>query len=220
MAIQAVQQALASPFHAAGYIPATGLEAARCAIAQFHSHITPGLVVSAVSPQAVIIANGCSGALELALTALLDEGSILLVPRPGFPLYQVIADSLGASVVHYNLRPDRHWECNIRQLHQLMRQYGRSAVRGMVVNNPSNPTGAVWSKQHLREIVRFCQEYTLPLVADEVYGDLTFQNHVFVPAAQVAAECGNQVPVITASGLGKQFLVPGWRVGWVVFQDK
>ena len=224
VAIQAIQAALASHSHAAaaGYIPATGLEAARHAIANFHSipKNKNNNNNNKVSPNQVVIANGCSGALELALTALLDEGSILLVPQPGFPLYQVIAESHGATVVHYNLLPNSNWECDLKQLHALMQQYGPAVVRGMVVNNPSNPTGAVFSKQHLRDIVQFCEQYALPLVADEVYGDLTFDDHVFVPVAHVAAELGSQVPVITASGLGKQFLVPGWRVGWVVFQDK
>jgi tyrosine aminotransferase len=172
-----------------------------------------------VTADNVIMANGCSGALELAFTALLDPGSILLVPKPGFPLYQVIAESHGATVVHYRLLPDQQWECDLEHLEELLLEYG-DRVRGILVNNPGNPAGSVFGKRHLQELVRFCDGHRLPIVADEIYGDLTFGSNVFYPLAQVAAEAGGHVPVITASGVGKQYLIPGWRVGWIVFQDK
>lgn len=210
MAVDSVSQALQSHSHAAGYVNACGLPEARKAIAKFHS---------AAEETSVIVANGCSGALEIALTALLDPGTILLVPKPGFPLYQVIAESHGAAVVHYNLLPDQNWECDLEHLEELVSEYGPD-IRGLLINNPSNPTGGVFSKAHLESLILFAERHRLPVVADEVYGDLTFGLNKFHPAAEVAANLGREVPVITASGLGKQFLVPGWRVGWVVFQDK
>lgn len=213
VALEAVESALHDKGHAAGYANACGIPEARKAVAHFHSHHADG------DEPSVVIANGCSGALEIALTALLDPGTILLVPRPGFPLYQVIAESHGASVVHYNLLPDQGWECDILHLQELVHTYG-SQVRGILVNNPSNPTGAVFSKAHLESLVNFCQHHRIPIVADEVYGDLTFTNCPFYPMANVAANLGYEVPVITVSGLAKQYLVPGWRVGWIVFQDK
>lgn len=218
MAIKSIVQSLQSPPHAAGYINACGLPAARQAIANFHGKHCHGDVLTL---DHVIVASGCSGALELALTALLDEGSILLVPQPGFPLYQVIAESHGAQVVQYPLDPERNWECDFQQLRALVNNKLKGCdVRGIVINNPSNPTGAVFSKQHLQEIAQFCDEHCLPIIADEVYGDLTFGSHTFYPMAEIAWELGRNVPVITASGIGKQFLLPGWRVGWIVFQDK
>ena len=170
----------------------------------------------------VIIANGCSGALELALTALLDENSILLVPQPGFPLYTVIAESHGASTLAYRLDAHRNWQVDLLHLEEILQEHALSQrIRGMVLNNPSNPTGAVYDRHHLRDVVTLCHQYRIPIVADEVYGDLVFgEGAHFVPVAQVASELGQVVPVITASGIGKQFLLPGWRVGWVVFHDK
>mmetsp|Transcript_40054 Transcript_40054/g.86384 ORF Transcript_40054/g.86384 Transcript_40054/m.86384 type:complete len:675 (-) Transcript_40054:145-2169(-) len=182
-----------------------------------------------VSPMDVIVANGASGALELALTALLDEDSILLVPRPGFPLYQVIAESHGATVMQYDLLPDKSWECDLEYMERIIIKHqkqqegegrGKSKViRGILVNNPSNPTGAVYAQTHLMEIVKLATKYRVPIVADEIYGDMTFGGKVFHPMADVAARLGYEVPIITASGLGKQYLVPGWRLGWIVFQD-
>jgi len=167
-----------------------------------------------VSPEDVIIANGCSGALELALTALLDEGTCLLVPRPGFPLYRVIAESHGARVRYYDLSPDNDWECDLESIEKVICEEG-SRVRGIVINNPSNPCGSVFSKEHLQNVVALAERYKLVIVSDEVYGSITF-GRMFYPMGEIA---NGRVPVITASGLGKQFLVPGWRVGWLIIHD-
>ncbi|KAG7349195.1 tyrosine/nicotianamine aminotransferase [Nitzschia inconspicua] len=214
IALDAVVEAVLTKSHAAGYVNACGLPAARQAIAEYHSSS-----LQSVTSENVIIASGCSGALELALTSLLDPGTCILVPQPGFPLYQVIAESHGASILPYQLIPERNWEINLEHLESLLLQRKRDVdIRGIVVNNPSNPTGAVFSLEHLEELVALCDKYQLPIIADEVYGDLTFGNHKFFPLAQVAAR-QHQVPVITTSGLAKQYLLPGWRVGWVVFHD-
>ena len=210
MVIDAVTEALCAPGNAAGYVNALGKAEARAAIAKHHH----------VDADQIIIANGCSGALELALTALLDPGTVLLVPKPGFPLYQVIAESHGASVAHYNLLPDQDWECDLDYMMHLVHQFPPGTVRGIVVNNPSNPTGSVYSEHHLEDILHLARTLQLPLVADEVYGELTFGNHKFHPLANVATKLGSHVPVITASGLAKQYLLPGWRVGWIVFHDR
>jgi tyrosine aminotransferase len=93
----------------------------------------------------------------------------------------------------------------------------RTKIRGILINNPSNPTGAVFSRDHLHNIIQFCNKYQLPILADEVYGDITFGKNIFYPMAQVAAQCGQQVPVITTSGLAKQYLLPGTSVFCLVY---
>jgi hypothetical protein len=77
-------------------------------------------------------------------------------------------------------------------------------IRGILINNPSNPTGAVYSREHLCGIVELAERYRIPIISDEIYGDLTFGNRVFHPMADIAASMGYEVPIITASGLGKQ----------------
>lgn len=213
--MDAIVSALQSPSCAAGYVNACGTPQAREAIAQYHSF--PEVSVSA---EQVIVANGCSGALELALTALLDPGTVLLAPKPGFPLYQVIAESHGATVAHYDLLPNAGWECDLNHMEELIGQYPVGTVRGIVITNPSNPTGSVYNEQHLVRILDLARRHRLPIVTDEVYGDLTFGDNRFHPISTVAAKVGRHVPVITASGLGKQYLLPGWRVGWIVFHDR
>ena len=77
-------------------------------------------------------------------------------------------------------------------------------MRGILINNPSNPTGAVFSREHLIRIVALAGKYRVPIIADEIYGDLAFGNRRFHPLADVAASMGCEVPIVTASGLGKQ----------------
>eukprot|EP00984_Skeletonema_dohrnii_P031476 scaffold24019_cov159-Skeletonema_dohrnii-CCMP3373.AAC.1 len=244
--ISAITDALQAPGMAAGYVNAVGTAEARHAIHKYHYPNTnntnlddreadSNIVVT--SPDDVIVANGASGALELGLTALLDEDSVLLVPRPGFPLYQVIAESHGARVVHYDLLPNQGWECDLDHIDRIISEEEENAhdvstkvVRGIVVNNPSNPTGAVYSEEHLMQIIKLAEKWNVPIIADEIYGDLVFGNNVFHPMANVASKLGYTVPIITASGLGKQYahqftvsldtdLIPGWRLGWLIFQD-
>jgi tyrosine aminotransferase len=205
-----VQAALYKP-HAAGYTHASGAPEARRAIAMHHSFPEHQL-----SPDHVIVTNGCSGALELALNSLLDPGTTLLVPQPGFPLYEEIAEAHGANVVHYRLDPNKRWECDMNHLEEIMESH--SNVRAVVINNPSSH-GSVFSEKHLQQILEFCEKHRLPVISDEVYGNLTFGTNEFHPMAQVAARNGRKVPVITTSGLSKQFMVPGWRVGWLCFND-
>jgi tyrosine aminotransferase len=188
---------------AAGYVNACGTPEARYAIASHHSDESCALNVSADD---VIVANGASGALELALTALLDEGTILLAPRPGFPLYEVIAKSHGASVVHYDLLPDQGWECDLHHIESILKEFNvkENIVRGILINNPSNPTGAVYNEEHLMQIAKLADRYCVPVISDEIYGDMTLDGNTFHPMANVAAKLGRNVPVITASGIGKQ----------------
>ena len=219
--LDAATQCATSRSHA-GYANACGSVAARDAVAKFYS--TPEYTLT---QDDVVIASGCSGALELALTALLDEGSTVLVPQPGFPLYQVIAESHGARVKYYKLDPDKDWQVDLKDLEEAIVACNDADadVRAIVINNPSNPCGSVFSVQHLEEILLLAGDHRLPIISDEVYGDITFHGATYHPLGHVAARLSAREqdvvvpPVITASGLGKQFLVPGWRIGWLLFHD-
>jgi tyrosine aminotransferase len=213
-AIEAVVQAATSLLHGAGYTHSSGTPEARRAIAMHHSFPERQL-----SPDHVIVTNGCSGALELALSSLLDAGATVLVPQPEFPLYQEIATSLGANVIHYRLDPTKRWECDLQHLHEIMLTKQADAdIRALVVNNPSSH-GSVFSERHLEQLLDFALQHRLPIISDEIYGSLTFGNDTYHPLAQIAARRGRRVPVITTSGLSKQFMVPGWRIGWLTFHD-
>eukprot|EP00529_Nitzschia_sp_RCC80_P012082 CAMPEP_0113453122 /NCGR_PEP_ID=MMETSP0014_2-20120614/7197_1 /TAXON_ID=2857 /ORGANISM="Nitzschia sp." /LENGTH=558 /DNA_ID=CAMNT_0000344511 /DNA_START=111 /DNA_END=1787 /DNA_ORIENTATION=+ /assembly_acc=CAM_ASM_000159 len=211
-AMEAVVKATLYKPHGAGYTHHCGSVEARRAVALHHSSPEYQL-----GPDHVIVTNGCSGALDLILETLLDEGSTLLVPNPGFPLYQELAEKHGAKAAQYRLDPNKRWECDLLHLEEIMSS--AKDVRALVINNPSSPTGSVFSERHLEQILSFAFRHRLPIVTDEVYGTLTFGTNQFHPMAQIAARYGRQVPIISASGLSKQFMVPGWRVGWLTFQD-
>lgn len=211
-AIEAVTREVLRAPHSAPYTHALGMPKARAAIAQHHSHANVQL-----KADDIIVTNGASGALDLALKTLLDSDSTVLVPEPGFPLYEEIANSIGAKVVHYRLDREQNWECDFNDLESIV--LSQPNVRAIVVNNPSSPTGSVFSEHHLGQIVQFARKFRLPILADEVYGNLTYGMNAFYPIAQVAAKHGRFVPVLTVSGISKQYLLPGWRIGWLCFHD-
>ena len=179
-----------------GYGASTGSEAARKAIARRYS--SPNCAYAADD---IIVASGCSGALEIAITGLVDEGDNIVVPRPGFPLYQVLAEAQGARVKFYDLAAERDWQADAAQLESLVDE----RTRAVVINNPSNPCGSVFSRAHLRQLIEVCERKRVPIVADEIYGEMTFDGFVFHPIAELTIT----VPVITVGGLAKQFVVPG-----------
>lgn len=139
-----------------------------------------------------------------------------MAPSPGFPLYTVIVESLGANCRHYNLLEDQGWEADLQHIESLVD--GRT--KAIIVTNPSNPTGAVYSAAHVKEIIAFARRHKLPIIADEIYAATVFDG-VFEPFqahAGPSAE-GGRVPILSVGGLAKAFSVPGWRVGWVVCHD-
>lgn len=196
-----------------GYPPAVGTMAARAAVAQHASR--SGLVYSA---QDVIVCSGCSGALDMAITVLADGGnnsSPILLPQPGFTLYRTLCDSKGIPSVYYPLLPGSDWEVDLEAADHLLRglrEEGRAAA-GWIVNNPSNPCGSVYSQEHLQAIKRLALYHGVPIIADEVYEDLVFAPNQYHPLAALEPV---SVPVITCGGTAKRFLVPGWRLGWLL----
>ncbi|KJE96524.1 tyrosine aminotransferase [Capsaspora owczarzaki ATCC 30864] len=190
-----------------GYTHSTGYEHAREAVAERYSHPDAPL-----TSKDVIIASGCSGALDLAITALANPGQNILIPRPGFSLYQTLADSKGIKVRHYNLLPEKNWEIDLEHLQSLV----DDQTAAIVVNNPSNPCGSNYSRAHLLDILQLAEKNFLPIISDEIYADMVFSGQVFEPMAPLT----KTVPILACGGIAKQFLVPGWRVGWLMIHDR
>lgn len=190
-----------------GYAPSTGHAEPREAVARFCSR--PGATLEGKD---VILTSGCSQALELAICVLANPGQNLLVPRPGFPLYKTLAESLGISIKYYSLQPEKGWEVDLAELeHQINRN-----TAAIVVNNPSNPCGSVYSRRHLQSILEVAARNYVPIIADEIYDYFVFQGEEFYPIASLSLS----VPVLTCGGLTKRFLVPGWRMGWILMHDR
>lgn len=190
-----------------GYPPSTGYEAARTSVAKYYS--TPEAPVGAAD---IILASGASGALEIAFTALINPGENILIPLPAFSLYDCISTSKGFEVRRYKLLPERNWEADIEHMRSLI----DDKTRAILVNNPSNPCGCVYSKEHLEQILAVADEFKVPIISDEIYADMAFSRYTFYPLASLT----KSVPILTIGGLAKRFLIPGWRVGWIIIHDR
>jgi len=204
--VKAIQDA-AADFSAHGYQHSAGMQAAREAVAMRHSRICG----RNVNFQDVVIASGCSGALEIAIKGLVSEGEKLLIPRPGFAIYETLAVANGIQVGHYPLLPERSWEANLQDLEALVDE----RTRAILLNNPSNPCGSVLSKENLEGILRVAEKHHLAIISDEIYGQMTFKGFKFYPMASLT----RKVPVIEVGGIAKEFLVPGFRIGWLIMHD-
>ena len=117
-----------------------------------------------------------------------------------------------ADYVCYIFQPDQQWEIDLEHLEQ---QIDSNTV-AIVVVNPSNPCGSVYSKQHLLDILAVAERHFLPIIGDEIYGGMVFKGQQFYSIASLS----KNVPVLSCGGIGKKYLVPGWRVGWILIHDR
>eukprot|EP01080_Neovahlkampfia_damariscottae_P000708 gene708-8960_t len=190
-----------------GYGNSAGLIPARNAIAKRYSTKYFDL-----TSDDVIITSACSGALEIVFSALTNPKDNILVPKPGFSLYDVLCGNKSVEPRYYNLKSDNDWEIDFEHLESLIDKN----TKAIILNNPSNPCGSVYSEEHLQSLVKIAEKHHLPIVADEIYGYMTYFGKEFHPLASIT----DKVPIISVSGLAKRYLVPGWRVGWIVVYDK
>lgn len=194
-------------FDANGYAMSMGSVEARTAVANRYSTIDAPL-----SATDVFLAGGASGALELAIGAIANEGDNLLLPRPGFPLFVTIAQNYGIECRYYRVNPERNWEIELNDLIEL----ADSRTAAIVVNNPSNPCGSVYSASHIEDLLATAAAIKVPVIADEVYADMVFSGTSFTSVGSKSSD----VPVLCVGAISKQFVVPGWRVGWVLMHDR
>jgi alanine-synthesizing transaminase len=184
-----------------GYGPSVGLASAREAVAR--EYTTRGFDVSS---DRVLITAGTSEGIELALSALVDVGDEVLVPMPTYPLYTAVLAKNGAEARYYRTDPARDWAPDLEHLERLV----TPKTRVLVVIDPNNPTGAVYSVATRRALLDLAERHGLVILADEVYGDLGYDGAI--------APLGSLDPnaaIISFSSLSKAYLAPGWRTGWM-----
>ncbi len=196
---EAVQRAVADGHN--GYGPSAGIPAAREAIAA--EYTTRGWPVGA---DRVFVTAGTSEGIELALAALLDQGDEVLVPLPTYPLYTAVIAKLGARAVYYRTAAEAGWTPDLEHLGGLV----TPRTRALVVIDPNNPTGASYPTPVRRQLIEFAERHALPLLADEVYGDLGYGGPV-APIGSFEPDAA----IISFSSLSKAYLAPGWRTGWI-----
>jgi alanine-synthesizing transaminase len=197
--IEAVQRAMREGHN--GYQPSVGIAAAREAVAdELSGRGMP------VTPDRVLITAGTSEGIELALTALAEAGDEVLVPSPTYPLYTAVLAKIGARAVFYRTAPDTGW---LPDLDDVRRKFS-AATRALVVIDPNNPTGAAYPVDVRKALIEEAERHNVPVLADEVYGDLAYDGAV-APMASLYPDA----PIISFSSLSKAYLAPGWRTGWM-----
>ncbi|XP_059449404.1 tyrosine aminotransferase-like [Corylus avellana] len=190
-----------------GYAPTVGILPARRAIADYLSRDLP----YALSPDDVYLTTGCKQAIEIVLTVLDRPGANILFPRPYYPFYEAYAASKCLEVRHFDLNPEKGWEVDLQSVEVLADEN----TVAIVILNPGNPCGSVYTHQHLKKIAETARKLRILVVADEVYHHITFGTKPFVPMGVF----GSIVPVITLGSISKRYILPGWRLGWLVTTD-
>ncbi|CAF1955039.1 unnamed protein product [Rotaria magnacalcarata] len=205
-ASEAVNEAFAKPT-SHGYVPACGMEEARSAVAKLWSR--DGFVLDSKD---IILTSGCSHALEMCFNCIADPNDNILLPQPGFSLYLTLCLSLNIEPRFYRLIPEKNWEVDLKSMEAAINK----KTKAIVVNNPSNPCGAVYSAEHLQKIIDLCEKYRLPIIVDEIYADMVFPGNKFCFMGPLS----KNVPILSCGGLAKRYICPGWRVGWIAMYDR
>jgi alanine-synthesizing transaminase len=158
------------------------------------------------SIQDLFISNGAGEAVELSLTALVNPGDNVLTPRPDYPLYAAVLAKIGAEANPYYLNEEDGWQPELED----MRRRINARTRAIVLINPNNPTGSIATRAMLEGIVELARQHNLVIIADEIYDRLVLDGGEHISIATVAPD----VPTVTIGGLSKNYLAPGWRMGW------
>ena len=190
--------------NSAGYSDSKGIFAARKAV----MHYTQQLGIAGVTLDDIYLGNGASELIVMATNALLDDGDELLVPSPDYPLWTAATSLSGGKPVHYECREDNGWMPDLAD----MRAKIGPRTRGIVVINPNNPTGALYSTELLKGIVQIAREHQLVLLVDEVYDKVLYDDVKHVPIGSLS----NDVLTLTFNSLSKAYRSCGYRAGWMV----
>jgi alanine-synthesizing transaminase len=162
-----------------------------------------------VTAEHVFMGNGVSELIDLTLRALLNDGDEVLIPSPDYPLWTAAVTLNGGRPVHYPCPPQKRFHPDLEVLASLI----TSRTRAIVIINPNNPTGAVYSREALESMVALAEQHNLVIFSDEIYDGMVYADAEFIPIAPLVKNtlCG------TFSGLSKVYRACGFRVGWVVF---
>ncbi len=190
------------------YCDSMGIREAREAVAR-HAFKYKG--IKNITVDDVFIASGASEAITLAIAALIDPGDNIMTPSPGYPLYDGQIPVYHGEQNPYFLNEETGWQIDFDELERRVNK----RTKAIVVINPNNPTGANYSRDSILNILKFAKQYNLVVFADEIYDKLLFDGQKHIAIALLSED----VPVITFGGLSKNYIMPGWRVGWAIFHD-
>lgn len=187
-----------------GYSDSKGIFSARKAIMQYSQ--LKGF--PNVDVEDIYTGNGVSELINMCMQGLIDDGDEILVPMPDYPLWTACVCLAGGNAVHYVCDEQAEWYPDIDDIKKKI----TSRTKAIVLINPNNPTGALYPKELLEEIVKVAREHQLIIFSDEIYDHLVMDEHVHVPIATLAPD----LFVVTLGGLSKSHRIAGFRVGWMI----
>ena len=187
-----------------GYSDSTGIYAARVAVMQYYQQRN----IKDIRVDDVYIGNGVSELIMMAMQALLNHGDEVLIPSPDYPLWTAAVSLSSGSPVHYRCDEQAGWFPDIDDIKSKI----TSKTRAIVLINPNNPTGAVYDKALLQEVVEVAREHGLVVFSDEIYDKILYDEAKHTSIASLA----DDVFFVTFGGLSKNYRVAGFRSGWLV----
>ena len=194
---------------ATGYSDSQGIFSARKAVLQYYQ--SKGLL-SAVDVRDVYLGNGVSELIVMTMQALMNDGDEVLVPMPDYPLWTAAANLAGGTAVHYRCNEEDNWHPDIADIKSKI----TSKTKGIVVINPNNPTGALYSDELLLQIVEVAKEHDLIIMADEIYDRILYDDMEHTPMSTLTDE----VLVLSYNGLSKSHRIAGFRAGWMMVSGR
>ncbi|GKW51019.1 aminotransferase class I/II-fold pyridoxal phosphate-dependent enzyme [Pseudoalteromonas shioyasakiensis] len=195
-------------YSAQGYCDSKGLYSARVAVYQHYQQ--RGLFNLDVDN--IYIGNGVSELIQMTTQALLDNDDEVLIPAPDYPLWTASVKLAGGNPVHYLCDEEQDWFPDIADIKSKI----TSKTKALVLINPNNPTGAVYSDDLLMELINIAREHKLLLLSDEIYEKILYDG---VSHSSIGALC-DDVPIITFNGLAKTYRAAGLRMGWMVLSGR
>lgn len=187
-----------------GYSDSKGIYSARVAVMQYFQQ--QGIL--GVSVDDIYIGNGVSELIVMSLQGLLNNGDEVLVPAPDYPLWTASVSLSGGTPIHYRCEEEDNWFPNIADIESKITK----KTKAIVLINPNNPTGAVYSKEVLLDVIALARKHQLIIFSDEIYDKILYDGAKHIPTASLAED----VLIMTMGGLSKNYRIAGFRAGWMV----
>lgn len=199
-----IQDVIRNLSNAQGYSDSKGLFSARKAIMQECQQIG----INGVDIDDIYLGNGVSELIVMAMQALLNNGDEVLIPAPDYPLWTAAVSLSGGTPVHYVCDEGADWFPDIKDIEAKI----TSNTKAIVIINPNNPTGSVYSKEVLEEIIRVARKHQLVIFSDEIYSKILYDEAVHIPIASLC----DDLLIATFNGLSKSYRLAGFRSGWMI----
>lgn len=186
-----------------GYSDSKGLKNARCAIKDYYKAKN----INDLDVDDIYIGNGVSELIIMSMQALLNSGDEVLVPMPDYPLWTASVNLSGGKAIHYLCDEDNEWYPDIGDIESKI----TNNTKAIVIINPNNPTGTLYPKEILEQIIKVAEKNNIIIFSDEIYDRLVYDDLEHISVASLS----RNVPIITFSGLSKSHMVAGFRIGWM-----